>query len=103
MEVHMDNADFDVKAFSRGFGMSRTHLNRKLTALVDQSPNEFIRTMRLKRAASLLQQQKGNVAELAFMVGLNNPRYFTKCLGDYFGVAPPEYAPSSTTNEKDDF
>jgi YesN/AraC family two-component response regulator len=91
MEENMGNAEFDVDAFSRSIGMSRAQLNRKLSALLDQSPNEFIRTMRLKRAAALLSQQQGNIAEIAFMVGFSNPNYFTKCFRDYYGVAPSEY------------
>jgi signal transduction histidine kinase/DNA-binding response OmpR family regulator len=100
MEENMGNPDFDVDAFSREIGMSRAHLNRKLTALVDQSPNEFIRVMRLKRAAQLLQRQKYNVGEVAFMVGFSNPNYFTKCFRDYYRVAPSEYVLSGTTTEE---
>jgi DNA-binding response OmpR family regulator len=100
MEENMANPHFDVEAFSREIGMSRAHLNRKLTALVDQSPNEFIRVMRLKRAAQLLQRQKYNVGEVAFMVGFSNPNYFTKCFRDYYGVAPSEYVLSGTTTEE---
>jgi DNA-binding response OmpR family regulator len=91
MEENIGNTEFDVDAFSRSIGMSRAQLNRKLSALLDQSPNEFIRTMRLKRAAALLSQQKGNIAEIAFMVGFSNPNYFTKCFRDYYGLAPSEY------------
>jgi signal transduction histidine kinase/DNA-binding response OmpR family regulator len=95
MEAHISNADFDVDAFSREIGMSRAQLNRKLTALIDQSPNEFIRSMRLKRAAQLLGQNQSNVGEVAFMVGFSNPNYFTKCFRDYYGVAPSDYTAST--------
>ncbi|MDQ4139082.1 MAG: ATP-binding protein, partial [Bacteroidota bacterium] len=94
MEENLGNADFDVDAFSREVGMSRAQLNRKLNALVDQSPNEFIRLIRLKRAAQLLQQNQGNVGEIAFQVGFSNPNYFTKCFRDLYGVAPSEYLQS---------
>jgi signal transduction histidine kinase/DNA-binding response OmpR family regulator len=94
MEENISNADFDVDAFSRAIGMSRAQLNRKLNALLDQSPNEFIRLIRLKRAAHLLQQNQGNVGEVAFMVGFSNPNYFTKCFRDLYGVAPSEYLQS---------
>jgi signal transduction histidine kinase/DNA-binding response OmpR family regulator len=95
MEENMSNADFDVDSFSREVGMSRAQLNRKITALLDQSPNEFIRTMRLKRASQLLGQKQSNIGEIAFLVGFSNPGYFTKCFRDYYGVAPSEYTPSS--------
>ena len=92
LEENLSNADFDVTAFSQEIGMSHTHLHRKLTALLGQSANELIRTFRLKRAASLLSQQHGNVSEIAFMVGFTNPNYFSKCFRDQFGQTPTEYA-----------
>ena len=100
VEENISNPDFHVDAFSRAIGMSRAQLNRKLTALVDQSPNEFIRTIRLKRAASLLRQHGGNVGEVAFMVGFSSPNYFTKCFRDYYGVAPSDYLLSGTAPKK---
>ncbi|MBC8153060.1 MAG: response regulator, partial [Bacteroidetes bacterium] len=92
LEANLSNADFDVMLFSREVGWSQTHLHRKLTALLGQSANELIRTFRLKRAASLLDQQHGNVSEIAFSVGFSNPNYFTKCFRDQFGCTPTEYA-----------
>lgn len=100
MEENMANADFDVNAFSRTIGMSRAQLNRKLTAMVNQSPNEFIRTIRLKRAASLLHQNQGNVGEVAFRVGFSSPNYFTKCFHDYYGVVPSDYLLSGIAPEE---
>ena len=76
------NPEFDVDVFGREIGMSKTQLNRKLSALVDQSPGEFIRTFRLKKAANMLKQHHGNVAEIAYMVGFSSPNYFTKCFHD---------------------
>jgi DNA-binding response OmpR family regulator len=92
MEAHMANADFDVEIFSKEIGMSRAQLHRKLTALSGLSTNEFIRSLRLKRAASLLLQQQGNVSEIAFGVGFSSLSYFTKCFRDYYGQTPSEYA-----------
>jgi DNA-binding response OmpR family regulator/two-component sensor histidine kinase len=92
LEENLSNADFDVTAFSKEIGMSQTHLHRKLTALLGQSANELIRTFRLKRAASLLSQQHGNVSEIAFMVGFTNANYFSKCFRDQFSQTPTEYA-----------
>jgi signal transduction histidine kinase/ligand-binding sensor domain-containing protein/DNA-binding response OmpR family regulator len=92
LEENLSDADFDVTAFSQEIGMSQTHLHRKLTALLGQSANELIRTFRLKRAASLLAQQHGNVSEIAFIVGFTNANYFSKCFRDQFGQTPTEYA-----------
>jgi signal transduction histidine kinase/ligand-binding sensor domain-containing protein/CheY-like chemotaxis protein/AraC-like DNA-binding protein len=99
LESNLSNPDFDVSAFMEQIGMSQTHLHRKLTALLGQSANELIRTFRLKRAASLLTQQHGNVSEIAFQVGFSSPNYFTKCFKDHFGHTPTEYARLRASNQ----
>jgi DNA-binding response OmpR family regulator len=91
MEEHMADSDFGVGAFCREAGMSRTQLHRKLKALTDQSTGDFIRIMRLKRAAELLTNHAGSIAEVAFMVGFNDPSYFTKCFQKQFGRTPSEF------------
>ena len=95
MEEHMADSDFGVEAFCREAGMSRTQLHRKLKALTDQSPGDFIRIMRLKRAAELLTNHAGSIAEVAFMVGFNDPSYFTKCFQKQFGRTPSEFVAQS--------
>ena len=92
VEANMDNSDFDVETFGREIGMSRAHLHRKLKALTDQSPSELIRTLRIKRAASLLRQHHGNVSEVAMMTGFGSLNYFTKCFRQQYGKTPSEYA-----------
>jgi DNA-binding response OmpR family regulator len=92
VEAHLEDSAFDVETFGREIGMSRSHLHRKLTALTSQSPSEFIRTLRIKRAASLLRQQHGNVSEVALAVGFSSLNYFTKCFRDQYGQNPSEYA-----------
>ncbi|MFD3003024.1 ATP-binding protein [Pontibacter toksunensis] len=92
VEEHLGDADFSVDEFSREIGLSRVHLHRKLKALTGQSPSDFIRVMRLKQAANLLDARAGNVAEIAYQVGFNNLSYFSKCFRAQFGVLPNEYA-----------
>jgi signal transduction histidine kinase/DNA-binding response OmpR family regulator len=100
LESNLSDSTFDVATFSKEIGMSRAHLHRKLTALIDQSPSDFIRTIRLKRAARLLEQQAGNVSEVAFQVGFNSLTYFTKCFREYHGQTPSGYAgKNSSLNE----
>jgi YesN/AraC family two-component response regulator len=91
IEANLSNTAFDVETFSKEIGMSRGHLHRKLTTLIDQSPSDFIRTIRLKRAAQLLDKQAGNVSEVAFQVGFNSLTYFTKCFREFYGKTPSEY------------
>jgi AraC-like DNA-binding protein len=85
-------SEYGVTELSGEVGMSRSQLHRKLRALTDQSPNEFIRTIKLKRAAVLLEQHSGNISEIAYQVGFNNPAYFAECFRKLFGVSPKEYA-----------
>ncbi len=92
VEERMGDADFSVDEFSREIGLSRVHLHRKLKALTGQSPSDFVRVMRLKQAAHLLEARAGNIAEIAYQVGFNNLSYFSKCFRFQFGVLPNEYA-----------
>ncbi len=68
--------------------MTRSTLFRKLHALTGQSPTEFIRTIRLKSAASLLKQHFGNVTQVSLEVGFNNLSYFNRSFKKLFGVSP---------------
>jgi AraC-like DNA-binding protein len=72
-------------------GMSRMQLFRKLKALVNQTPSELIRNIRLQRAAQLIKQRYGNVAEVTYEVGFNNLSYFAKCFKEKYGLLPSEY------------
>ena len=92
VEENMTNDDFDTTTFARQAGLSRGHLNRKLRALTNCSSREFIRTLRLKRAAQLLEQGFGNVTEVAYEVGFNSLAHFAKVFREQFGVAPKEYS-----------
>ena len=91
VEASLSNADFTPDQFGREVGLSRMQLHRKLVALTGQSSGDFIRIMRLKRAAQLLEGQAGNVSEIAYDVGFNTMSYFSKCFREQFGVSPNEY------------
>ena len=91
VEENMSDADFSAEQFGREIGMSRMQLHRKLVALTGQSASDFIRLMRLKRAAQLFESQTGNVSEIAYSVGFNSLSYFAKCFRDQFGVSPSTY------------
>lgn len=88
IERGMEAEGFGVETLCRAVGMSERHLRRKLKALIDQTPNQLIRSLRLQRAKQLLEQNAGTVSEIAYQVGFNNLSYFTKMFRGQFGVAP---------------
>ncbi|OON66725.1 hypothetical protein B0919_21315 [Hymenobacter sp. CRA2] len=91
VEEHMADSDFSVEQFADQMAMSRVQLHRKLKALTDQSTSEFVRTVRLRRAAALLQAQAGSVADVAEQVGFGNLSYFSKCFRELYQQSPSEY------------
>ncbi len=95
-EAHLASPDFGPEEFAREVGMSRMQLHRKLTALTGQSTSDFLRTLRLKRAAQLLTAKTGNVSEVAFAVGFNSLAYFSKCFKEQYGVPASEYVTQHT-------
>jgi signal transduction histidine kinase/ligand-binding sensor domain-containing protein/DNA-binding response OmpR family regulator len=91
MEEHMTDFSFGVEVFGESLNMSKMQLYRKLKALTDYTPSEFIRTMRMKRAAELLEKGAGNIGEVAYMVGYQDHAYFTRNFHKYYGMTPSEY------------
>jgi signal transduction histidine kinase/DNA-binding response OmpR family regulator len=91
IEQHMDDMEYTVEKLSYDIGMSRQHLNRKLHSLTDHSARDFIRSMRLRRAAQLLQKRNDMITQIAYQVGFNNLSYFTKCFRKQFGQSPSQY------------
>lgn len=98
IETNMSNTEYSVEELGSDVGMSRMQLYRKLKALTGQSANEFIRTLRLKRAAQLMEQNQLTIAEITYEVGFNDLQYFRECFKKYFGVTPSEYAQKFTRN-----
>jgi AraC-like DNA-binding protein len=91
VEANMAKPEFSVEELSRELGMSRVHLYKKLLALTGKSPIEFIRIIRLQRAAQLLEKSQLTVSEIAYQVGFNNPKYFSKYFKDHYNMLPSAY------------
>lgn len=92
LDENLTDPDLNIEDFSKHVGMSRMQLHRKLKAITGLTATEFIRTQRLRLAASLLEKSDVNVSEICYQVGFNNPSYFSKCFKDEFGCLPSEYA-----------
>ena len=91
VEKNIGNYDFNVNQFATDLAVSRPLLFTKLKSLTGQTPNNFIKTIRLKRAAQLLKTKKLNVSEVAYQVGFKDPKYFRKCFQEQFEVTPSKY------------
>lgn len=92
IENHISNPNLNIDLLAMELGVSRTQLYRKLKALTDYSANQFIRIIRLKRAAQILQQGQNNIAEVMDATGFSNYSYFNNCFKEYFGEFPKDYA-----------
>jgi DNA-binding response OmpR family regulator len=97
IEKQLADPDLSIDALIEEAHLSRSQLHRKLKALTGMSATEFIRSIRLKRAAQLLEQHFGTIAETVYSVGFNNLSYFSKCFQKQFGVSPKEYIESKST------
>ena len=91
IEKHIENVNFSVVQFASELAVSRPLLFTKLKAITNQTPNNFIKSIRLKRAAQLLKQKKINVSEVAYKVGFKDPRYFSKCFQKEFQQTPSQF------------
>jgi len=92
IEKNMSDPEYRVEDLGKDVAMSRMPLYRKIKALTGQTAVEFVRTIRLKRAAQLLKQQQLTVSEVTYDVGFNDLQYFRTCFKKQFGVSPSEYA-----------
>jgi len=97
VEENMADWDFDLETMARKLAVSRRQLFRKLRAATGYSPNTFIRTLRLKRAAQLLTESQMTVTEITYAVGFSDLKYFRIIFREYYGVAPGEYLKRSKT------
>lgn len=91
VESHISDTELDIEKFAIEVGVSRMQLYRKLHALTDMTVKEFIRNIRLKRAAQLLIQDAMNVTEIAFAVGFKDVSHFGKCFRQQYGMNAKEY------------
>lgn len=92
VKENIDNTSFNIPHFSAELGVSRTILFAKIKNLTNLTPNEFIHSVRMKRASELLELGQINVSEVCYKVGFKNPKYFTKCFKKHFNQTPTEYA-----------
>lgn len=91
IEKHMGNKDFVIEDIANEVGMSRSVFFKKLKGLTGLAPIEYVRDISLQHAAEILNKGNCTVKEVAFMVGINDAKYFSKCFKKKFNVTPSEY------------
>jgi len=91
VEKNIADPDLDIERFCSEIGVSRMQLYRKLNALTEMTVKEFVRSIRLKRAAQLLVQKKMNISEVAYAVGFRDLSHFRKCFKQEFGMSATDY------------
>lgn len=95
IEKNIDNGDLMVEDIASEVNMSRSVFFKKLKTLTGLSPIEFLREIRMKRAAQLIETGEYSMAQIAYMVGLNDSHYFSKCFKQQYGITPTEYKSNS--------
>jgi len=91
IEDKLSDPDLSVEELSKHVGMSRGSLYYKLIELTGLSPIEYIRTVKLEKAAALLETSELNVTQIAYITGFGTPSYFTRMFKNKYGVVPSEY------------
>jgi len=92
VESHISDPDFDIQTFVSKMAVSRTVLHMKLKELTNQSATDFVRTIRLKRAAQLILQKKATISEISHMVGFTEVHYFNRCFKKQFNTTPSSFS-----------
>ena len=90
---HLDDPDFNITYFTKEAGISRTLLHLKLKKLVNLSTSEFVKTIRLQKAAQLLREGQ-SISQAAYAVGFNDPNYFSRSFKEKYKVTPSDYKQS---------
>jgi YesN/AraC family two-component response regulator len=96
IEEHISDENFSIDELSRESGYSNMHFYRKIKALTGETPSQFLRTIRLKRAAELLRAKSDNITQIAYSVGFNSLPYFSKCFKEKFGTTPGQFNETTT-------
>ncbi|SKB79206.1 ATP-binding protein [Dyadobacter psychrophilus] len=99
VEANMEDVLFSVEKMAEDMNLSRTQLLRKLKALTGLAPNDFIRDLRLQKAAEMIRQKADTITQIGYAVGFNDQSYFSKSFKKEFGETPTEY--SARISQKD--
>lgn len=103
IRTHYTNADFDVTDLVDKMHISKSLLHKKLQSLVGQPAVQVIRSFRLNQARERMENCSGgqmNISEIAYAVGFNDPKYFTRCFTKHFGITPSAFLDSLSNADR---
>ena len=90
IEQNLTDSGFDIDRLAESANMSRSAFYRKIKVITGMSPVEFLRSTKLKKAYELLKQGELNISQVAYASGFSNPKYFSTCFKEQFGMSPSE-------------
>jgi len=91
IEENIDKSELTIEDIALHIGFSRSAFFKKLKSLTGLAPIEFLKEVRIQRAAQLIESGEYNFSEITYMVGINDPRYFSRCFKQKYGISPREY------------
>ncbi|WP_294612177.1 two-component regulator propeller domain-containing protein [uncultured Bacteroides sp.] len=101
LEQQIGNSEFAVDDLAAIMGLGRSTFYRKVRGVTGYSPNEYMRIIRMKKAAELLLENRYTVAEVSYKVGIEDPFYFSKCFKKQFGHSPSVYLRGKNDTEEE--
>lgn len=103
IEEHLSEPEFNVNTFAREMGVSRTKLFSKVKSIVNQTPNDLLLSLRMKRAAFMLKNNPElNISEISDKLGFCSSRYFSRCFKDKYNVSPQAYRRGDAEAEQEE-
>jgi YesN/AraC family two-component response regulator len=90
MDKHISEEEFSIEELGNEVGMSRSQFHRKFKAITGKPASMFLRSVRLSKAKKMIEEQRGNISEIAYSVGFSSPSYFSKCFREEFGYPPSD-------------
>ncbi|NME71120.1 ligand-binding sensor domain-containing protein [Flammeovirga aprica] len=97
----LSDSEFTIETLEREMGMSHSNFYRKVKKVTGRSAKDILQEARLKKAAFLITQEEYRVSDVAYIVGFNNPKYFSKCFKEYFGKTPSQYEQSEKQRKEE--
>ena len=91
IESNIDDSKLSIDAVASYLGLSRSSMFKKIKSLTGLAPVDFIKDIRLQRASQLIKNEDYKINQIAYMIGFDDPRYFSKCFKLKYGVTPSEY------------